>query len=33
MLVGAGRVGKVHALSLKNNIPEGELVAIVDRND
>jgi len=32
-LVGAGRVGKVHTLSLKNNIPEAELVAVVDENE
>ncbi len=30
-LIGAGRVGKVHALNLKNNIPEVELVAVVDK--
>lgn len=29
-LVGAGRVAKVHANSLVNHIPDGELVAIVD---
>ena len=29
-LVGAGRVAKVHANSLVNHVPEGELVAIVD---
>ena len=32
-LIGAGRVGKVHALSLKNNIPEAELVAVVDKDE
>ena len=29
-LVGAGRVAKVHANSLVNHVPDGELVAIVD---
>ena len=29
-LVGAGRVAKVHANSLVNHVPAGELVAIVD---
>ena len=32
-LIGAGRVGKVHALSLKNNIPEAELVAVVEKDE
>lgn len=32
-LIGAGRVGKVHTLSLKNNIPEVELVAVVDKEE
>jgi len=31
--MGAGRVGKVHALGLKNNIPEAELVAVVDKDE
>ena len=29
-LVGAGRVGKVHASSLVNHVPAGKLVGIVD---
>jgi len=32
-LIGAGRVGKVHTLSLKNNIPDAELVAVVDKDE
>lgn len=32
-LIGAGRVGKVHTLNLKNNIPEVELVAVVDKEE
>jgi predicted dehydrogenase len=32
-LIGAGRVGKVHALGLKNNIPDAELVAVVDKDE
>jgi len=31
-LVGAGRAGQVHANSLVNHIPGGELVALVDQN-
>jgi predicted dehydrogenase len=31
-LVGAGRVARVHANSLVNHVPGGELVAIVDNN-
>lgn len=32
VLIGAGRVAKVHANSLVNHVPGGELVAIVDKD-
>ena len=31
-VIGAGRIGKVHAATIAQNIPEAELIAIADVN-